>query len=129
MKTPRWFNRNRALANLRIATVVTLISAAAAMGVTAVKISSPPSLGKVNPQRQASDKFRNRFQTLLGIGNGGEDASRDGAAQEAYDNRAYPATSIAAVQQIAASNAAKAIAKLPGGKKSNWQEVGPSGVP
>lgn len=99
------------------------------MGVTAVKISSPPSLAKVNLQRQASDEFRARFQTLLGIGNGGEDSSRDSAAQEAYDNRAYPATSIAAAQQILASNAATAIAKLPGGKKTNWQELGPSGVP
>lgn len=129
MKSYRWFNRNRVLANLRTATVVTLIAAAAAMGVTAVKISGPPSLAKVNLQRQASHGFRARFQTLLGIGNGGEDSSRDGAAQEAYDNRAYPATSIAAAQQISASNAAKAIAKLPGGKKTNWQELGPSGVP
>ncbi len=73
---------------------------------------------------------RDAFQTSLGkVSNGGEPVSSDGPAQEAYDNQAYPAASIAAAQQLAAANAAKAIGKLPGGKKTNWQEVGPSGVP
>src|SRR5437870_2280811 len=118
-----------AFSHLRIATAVTLMSAAAAMGVTALKISTPPLLGKADLKRQANDKFRARFQTLLSFGDGGEDGSRDGAAQEAYDNRAYPAALIAAPQQQAAANAASAIGKLPAGKKTNWQEVGPSGVP
>ncbi len=87
-----------------------------------VETKSAPSNGFAN-------KFRARFfQTLIGIGNGGEDSSRDGAAQEAYENRAYPATFIAAPQQQAAAKAANAIGKLPAGKKTNWQEVGPSGV-
>lgn len=73
---------------------------------------------------------RDAFRTALGkVSNGGEPESIDGAAQEAYDNRAYPAASIAAAQQVAAANAANAIGKLPGGKNTNWQEVGPSGVP
>jgi hypothetical protein len=73
---------------------------------------------------------RDMFQTSLGkVTNGGEPESVDGPAQEAYDNQAYPATSIAAAQQQAAANSAKAINKLPGGKKTNWQEVGPSGIP
>src|SRR5258708_5681651 len=118
-----------AFSHLRIATAVTLMSAAAGMGVTALKISTPPSLGKADLKRQANDKFRARFQTLLSFGDGGEDKSRDAAAQEAYDNRAYPAALIAAPQQQAAANAASAIGKLPAGKKTNWQEVGPSGVP
>jgi hypothetical protein len=53
----------------------------------------------------------------------------DGAAQEDYDNRAFPASSIASEQQLAAAFAAAEIGKLPGGKKANWQEVGPSGIP
>lgn len=73
---------------------------------------------------------RDKFQTSLAkVPNGGEPGSVDGPAQEAYDNQAYPATSIAAAQQQASANAAQAIGRLPGGKKTNWQELGPSGVP
>jgi hypothetical protein len=73
---------------------------------------------------------RDMFKTSLGIlSRSGEPGSIEGPDQEAYDNRAYPATHIAAAQQLAAANAAKAIGKLPGGKSSNWQELGPSGVP
>ena len=70
------------------------------------------------------------FRTSLAkVPGGGESEATDGPAQEAYDNLAYPAASIAAAQQQAAVFAANAIGKLPGGKKNNWQEVGPSGVP
>ncbi len=73
---------------------------------------------------------RDRFTTSLSkVGGGGEPESTDGAAQEAYDNRAYPAAFIAAAQQLTAASAATAIGRLPGGKKTNWQEVGPTGVP
>ncbi|HEV3058911.1 MAG TPA: hypothetical protein VGY48_11735 [Vicinamibacterales bacterium] len=71
-----------------------------------------------------------RFGTALGkVTNGGEPASIDGAAQEDYDNRAYPSALIAADQQLAAANAATSIGRLPGGKTANWQELGPRGVP
>ena len=71
-----------------------------------------------------------KFQTSLGkVTNGGEPESINGPSQEIYDNQAYPAAAIAPAQQQAAANAAKAINKLPGGKKTNWQEIGPSGVP
>ena len=73
---------------------------------------------------------RDRFRTALGkVPGGGEPESVDGATQEAYDNRAYPATSIAAAQQLGAAFAHDAISRRPGGKKTNWQELGPSGVP
>jgi len=73
---------------------------------------------------------RDRFGTSVAKMSGGAEAeATDGPAQEAYDNLAYPAASIAAAQQQAALFAANAIGKLPGGKKTNWQEVGPSGVP
>ena len=73
---------------------------------------------------------RDAFETSLKrISGGGEPGPNEGPDQEAYDNRAYPAMHIAAAQQLAASNAAKAIGKLPSGKKTNWQELGPDGVP
>ena len=56
--------------------------------------------------------------------NGGE-GSLDGPAQEQYDNRAYPATYIQPAQQQNAALSFLAVKKFPGGKKNNWQEVGP----
>ena len=41
------------------------------------------------------------------------------------DNRAYPATSVGFVQQQGAYSAFLSIGKLPGGKKNNWQQLGP----
>lgn len=73
---------------------------------------------------------RDAFETSLNkLPGGGEPVPIDGPDQEAYDNRAFPATHITAAQQLAAANAAAAIGKLPGGKSSNWQELGPDGVP
>jgi hypothetical protein len=53
----------------------------------------------------------------------------NGHAQEDYDNRAYPKKWIRAAQQLAAANAANAIASLPAATPANWQNLGPSGVP
>ena len=73
---------------------------------------------------------RDAFKAALArVPGGGEPESTDGAAQEAYDNRAYPAANIAPEQQVSAFNAAAAVGRLPGGKKTNWQELGPTGVP
>ncbi len=44
---------------------------------------------------------------------------------EDYDNRAFPATDIAVARQQAAFAAFLSMARLPGGKSNNWQEVGP----
>jgi hypothetical protein len=41
------------------------------------------------------------------------------------DNRAYPATTVGVQQQQASYAAFQSIAKLPGGKKNNWQQLGP----
>src|SRR5205814_439808 len=49
----------------------------------------------------------------------------EGPNQEQYDNRAFPQTYIAAQQQLAAYLAFQSIGKLPGGTKTNWQELGP----
>jgi hypothetical protein len=66
-------------------------------------------------------------QTLLGIKNG-EPASVDGPAQELYEDQAYPAAAIGFAEQQADAAAASVVGKRPGGKKTNWQEVGPDGV-
>lgn len=47
------------------------------------------------------------------------------AAEEAYDNRAFPNTYIAPAQQQGSYTSFQSIAKLAGGKKTNWQELGP----
>jgi hypothetical protein len=79
------------------------------------------------PHFQSFD--RDLFQTSIAkVAGGGEPESRDGAAQEAYDNRAYPALAIDPARQQAASAAAASINRRPGGKSANWQELGPSGV-
>src|SRR5437879_4612114 len=146
MKTNRWFTRNRLSSHLRIATVGTLISAAAAMAFVAANNSSltllsGESAGKGEAKVQArwarSDAFMRHFQTLLGPARtkDAEQSASDGAPQKAYDNRAYPNKWIHAAQMQAAANAASAVGKLSGSTsatfaiQANWQELGPSGVP
>ena len=87
-----------------------------------------PQRGPSVPHFRTVD--RDMFRTSVAKMSGGAESEKtDGPAQEAYDNLAYPAASIAAAQQQAALYAANALGRLPGGKKTNWQEVGPSGVP
>jgi hypothetical protein len=139
MKSKRWFNRILILTNLRIASAVTLMSAAAAVAFVAVNPSGPLFSGKLDNKSEAklgarsmrSKAFGQHLKTLLGPAHekNAEAARVDGPASAMYDDVAYPAKSIAAAQQVNASNAAKAIGRLPGGKRTNWQEVGPSGVP
>jgi hypothetical protein len=74
------------------------------------------------------------FETSLGgLSLSGEPEStgkiHNGRAQEAYDNRAYPKKWIEAAQQLAAANAANAIASLPAATTATWQNLGPFGVP
>jgi hypothetical protein len=106
---------------------------------------SGPSLvgksdGKAKPRRVAnSDVLRKHFQTLAGIGNGGE-GPFDGAAQEAYDNRAYPkrwidagaakaaANAADAIANRAAANPANATANVAGATQASWRQLGPFGV-
>lgn len=109
----------------------TLGGAVIALGV-AVSVgdfgATRPRRGSRVPHFRTVD--RSLFRTSIAKMSGGaESEATDGPAQEKYDNLAYPAVSIDAAQQQAAANAANAIARLPGGKKTNWQEVGPSGVP
>jgi hypothetical protein len=139
MNNQHWFNRHRFASHLRIAGAVTLLSAAAAMAFVAVNPSgnllSGKSKAKVENKFAAKSARANaltsRFRTLLGNPNekDGEAGPMNDAAQAMYDDQAYPAQYILPAQQQNALNAANAIKRLPGGKQSNWQEVGPSGVP
>jgi hypothetical protein len=104
------------------------------MALVASKTSSPLLSGKSDQRPKAklvrSEAAKRHFETLLGRAEeNGQVPGVDGAEQERYDNQAYPATSIQDAQVQAASNSAKQLGKLPGGKKTNWQEVGPHGVP
>jgi hypothetical protein len=149
MKSPGSFSRsNRVVSHLRIAAAVTLMSAAAAMALIAANPSGPSLFGKSdaktklgrNANAALSGASKKRLQTVLDIGNGGE-GPFDGAAQEAYDNRAYPkrwidaataqaaANAAVAISNRAAANAANTIGNVAAGTQTNWQQLGPSGVP
>src|SRR5215471_8672999 len=71
----------------------------------------------------------NRHAVAAMLPQHGSEAEREGALggpeQERYDDRALPAAGIAAAQQQGAFTAFLSVAKLPGGKKNNWQEIGP----
>jgi hypothetical protein len=149
MKTAHSFNRNRLASHLRIASVVTLMSAAAAMAFVAVKPSSVSLSGKSDRKGESklgvrtalpialANHLRERhgelFETSLGkLSQSGEPEStriHNGRAQEAYDNRAYPKKSIAAAQQVVAANAANAISILAPATAASWVNLGPNGVP
>src|SRR5438876_5923140 len=131
MTTPRSFTRNYFLSQVRIATAVTLISAAAAMAFVAAKTSTSTGHAKISMSRFRA-LHQDPFETLAGVGRSGEPESskkiHDGRAQQAYDDRAYPKKFIEAAQQITAANAANAIAALTPAITGPWQAVGPNGV-
>src|SRR5437773_6247575 len=153
MKNAHWFTCNDLSSHLRIATAVTLTSAAAAMAFVAANNSSPLLSGKSAGKGEAKLEARavrnkalaDHLKTLLGRAkSSGEGSPIDGLAQEAYDNRAYPSTWIGPAQRKNARAAANAILTkantiasplisplalpllLP---TASWVDLGPSGVP
>jgi hypothetical protein len=68
---------------------------------------------------------RDVFETTSGKE---ESASIGRRFQEAYDNRAYPATFVAAREQLASAAAAHQLIQLASGSHSKWHELGPNGV-
>jgi hypothetical protein len=56
----------------------------------------------------------------------GGEGDQGTAALEQYQNRAYPNAAITIEQQQTAFAAFQSLSKLPGGKKTNWQLVGPN---
>jgi hypothetical protein len=53
------------------------------------------------------------------------EGARDEVAREAYEKRAFPASEIDLEQVLGAFVAFQSVNKRPGGKKTNWQRVGP----
>src|SRR5438128_2506949 len=123
-------SRTTSIRRPRIAIAGALFIAAAAMAFVAVKTSTSHAKPSVSHFRTL---HRDLFETSLGkLSQSGEPEStriHNGRAQEDYDNRAYPKKWIRAAQQLAAANAAKAIANLPPATPASWQNLGPSGVP
>src|SRR5947199_5381281 len=98
METPRWFSRNHLLSQFRIASAVTLMSAAAAMAFVAAKSSGPFLLGKsgntdqaINKFRQDRDQFGGNRRALPGLAT---DRGPVAAAEERYAHRPYPASDV-----------------------------------
>ena len=138
MKSPHWFSRNRIQANLRIASAVTLMSAAAAMAFVS---TAPPSLlvGRKSTVDEDAfsrfSKFRQDPDQLLESRRGLPGIERDGgpllAAEEEYANRAYPATDIPFSATLNAQTTFKNLkARSASNSSSNigaWTLIGPNG--
>ena len=132
MKTPRWFNRNRLSSNLRIATTVTLMSAAAALAFVAAT-NTVPTVGKGWSKTRPRSPLAGKLTAQALAGNGGEPGEVDGidrAAQEAYRHRAYPAAVISTKDTLNAQNAWARIkgksANAPANSVGQWSLIGPS---
>src|SRR5438067_290722 len=98
MKTPRWFSRDHLYSQLRMASAVTVISAAAAMAFVAVAPSGPFLLGKPDNTDQAIDKSKRGRDQIGGNRRAlpGPETDRGpvAAAEEQYAHRAYPASDV-----------------------------------
>src|SRR6266567_2017408 len=130
MKTPRWFSRSRLLSQFRIATVVTLMSAAAAMAFVAAKPSGPFLVGKSDNTDQAINKFRQGRDQIGGNRRAmpGPETDRGpiAAAEEDYAKRAYPASDVPFKLTVDAQKAwANVVAQAP--SAGVWTLIGPSG--
>jgi hypothetical protein len=94
MKTPRSFIRNRLLSHLRMATVITLMAAATAMALVAVKPSSPFLWGKTDNEGAINKFSQDRaglFRNRMALPGPERERGAMAAAEEEYANRAYPA--------------------------------------
>src|SRR5438552_18823714 len=97
MKTHRSFSRNRLVSHLRLAGVVTLMSAAAAMAFVAVKPSGPLFLAKAE-NKGGLDKLRQNhtelFRSKMTLPGPEREGGRVSAADEDYAKRACLASDI-----------------------------------
>src|SRR6266516_1751171 len=97
MKTPRSFTRNRLSSHLRIASAVTLMSAAAAMAFVAAKPSGPLFLAKAE-NKGGIDKLRQNhaelFRSKMTLPGPEREGGPVSAAEEDYAKRAFPANDI-----------------------------------
>src|SRR5262249_16332548 len=137
MKIPRWFNRNRFISIVRVATAGAVVTAAVAMAFVAVG-PSPSFLSNHRAQAKPASRpsaaplpalrLQHHLETLLGT-SGNEGSRLDGPEQERYDNMAYPNKVITEVVRTKAAKAAKTMDKSPAPPSQKWKLVGPSGVP
>src|SRR6266508_4942788 len=134
MKTYYWFLRTRLVPHLRIASVVTLMSAAAAMAFVAVKPSVPLVVTNSNSNRQAIAKFSEDREELFRNKRALPGPERDGgpllAAEIEYANRAYPAKDIPFSAILNATTAwanltATGARRGPNAQTPGWTLVGP----
>src|SRR5712691_11454002 len=94
MKASRWFNRNRLSSLVRMASAVTLMSAAAAMAFVAVKPVGPYLLGGSDIKHPSNKLRQDRdasFGNRLAMPGPERDGTPTAAAEEEYAHRAYPA--------------------------------------
>jgi hypothetical protein len=129
MKTPRWFSRNHLLSQLRMASAVTLMSAAAAMAFVAAEPSGTFLLGQSGNTDRSINKFRHGRDQSGGNRRAmpGPETDRGpvAAAEEAYAHRAYPASDIPFKLTVNAQKAwANVMSLAPSG--GVWTLVGPS---
>jgi hypothetical protein len=96
MKTYRQFTRNRLVPNLRIVSVVTLMSAAAAMAFVAVNPSGPfwAKSDNKNAINKFSQKNAELFRSKMTLPGPEREGGPVSAAEEDYVKRAFPATDI-----------------------------------
>ena len=133
MKIPRSSPRNRLLSHLRIATVVTLMSAAAATAFVAVKPSGPVFLAKAE-NKGGIDKLRqNRaelFRSKMTLPGPEREGGPVSAAEEDYAKRAFPATDIPFALRRNAHAAWASVRGRSGREAANalgaWTLAGPS---
>jgi hypothetical protein len=132
MKTPRRFTGNRFISHLRMAGVVTLMSAAAAMAFVAVKPSGP--LWVKSDNKDAINKLRQDraelFRSKMAIPGPEQEGGPMAAADEEYAKRAYPAAYVPFELTRRAQRAWTNVRARARGRAPNtvaqWKLVGPS---
>src|SRR5437899_2185295 len=122
MKTHRSFSRNRLVSHLRLAGVVTLLSAAAAMAFVAVKPSGPLFLAKAE-NKGGIDKLRQNhtelFRSKMTLPGPEREGGPVSAAEEDYAKRAFPATDIPFALRRNAHAAWASVSASPGRDGAN----------
>ena len=132
MKTPHCSNQTRFFSLVRIASASVLLTAAAAMAFVAVKPSGP--LWAKSDSKDAINKFNQNhvqlFRNKLAMPGPEREGGPTAEAQEAYANRAYPASYIPFSLTRNAHRAwANVMARAPGkgiNVLSGWTLAGPS---
>src|SRR5205823_8120760 len=128
MKNHRQFTRNRLVPNLRIASVVTLMSAAAAMAFVAVNPSGP--FWAKSDNKNAIDKFGQSraawLRNKLALPGAEREGGPTAAAEQAYANRAYPAAYVPFAATVSARTAFQRVRARATASIGGWNLIGPS---